>query len=414
MLRKTIILGSLLIFTACSAKVSHDEGYFQGEELERIVNEELGKDSEEITEEDLARIETLDASGAEIKTINGIESLSSLEQVNLSGNDIDDYSPLQSLEQLSEINVGDLYFTEDMEPNQWKALEELEDEGIEIHARTRLSFDEHEGPSEGVFYRVQEGDQTIYLFGSVHVGDEGLYPLQEEIDEAFQQADYLAVEVDINEIDEMEAQQIMMQQAMYTDGTSLSDVIEEDVFQETVNQLSGMGVNEMMVDQFKPWFVSMMLSEVALANTEYTGDDGIDLHFLDRAAKKDLPIISLESLESQIESMSSAPEENQVEALEDMVNSLDIYEEELTQLIRLWQSGNVDVFAQLREMDSDIEQLDMDERDLAMTEKIEGFLSEDDGGTYFVVVGALHLAGEGSIVDLLDDRGYTVESVDDF
>ena len=57
--------------------------------------------------------------------------------------------------------------------------------------------------------------------------------------------------------------------------------------------------------------------------------------------------------------------------------------------MRVWRSGNTDVFAQFREMNqgSKLRILAMDERDLLMTDKIEGFLNKDDKDTYFVVVG---------------------------
>lgn len=63
--------------------------------------------------------------------------------------------------------------------------------------------------------------------------------------------------------------------------------------------------------------------------------------------------------------ISSAPEEEQITSLEDTLDSLDIYEEELTQLIRIWRSGNTDALAQMRQMD----QKSSDQ--LAMTNQIE-------------------------------------------
>ncbi len=49
-----------------------------------------------------------------------------------------------------------------------------------------------------------------------------------------------------------------------------------------------------------------------------------------------------------------------------------------------------------------------------MTDKLEGFLNKDNGETYFVVVGAAHLAGDNSIVDLLQTHGYSVIPPDEF
>ena len=92
---------------------------------------------------------------------------------------------------------------------------------------------------------------------------------------------------------------------------------------------------------------------------------------------------------------------------------MDDFEEELMQLIRVWRSGNTDVFAQFEKRMEVLIQFTMDERDVLMANKIKEFLNEDDGETYFVVVGSLHLAGENSIIDLLKSRGYSVMSPDE-
>lgn len=404
----------MVLFTACSPETETKQDNFQDKALESAVLQELDSEDENVMKDDLASIESLEAPDAGITDLEGIESLTTLNYLDVTGNEIDDLSPLLSLEALKEVHLDDIYITGDMDAPMWSVLEKLEEKGVDVHVRTRLSFDEHEGPSEGVFYRVQKDNQTVYLLGSIHIGDQTIYPLNEQIDVAFEEADHLAVEINIEDIDETEASQTMMQQGTYLDGTALSDVLDEEDFNEAVDQLSDLGLNEEMLDKFQPWFVSMLLSEVALQSTDFTGDFGIDKHFINRAKDKDLPIISLETVESQIASISSAPEEEQIASLEEMLDSIDIYEDELTQMIRIWRSGNTDVFAQLRQVTQGSENLAMGERDLLMTSKIEGFLNAKDGETYFIVVGALHLAGDNSIVDLLETRGYTVVPPDEF
>jgi uncharacterized protein YbaP (TraB family) len=44
-----------------------------------------------------------------------------------------------------------------------------------------------------------------------------------------------------------------------------------------------------------------------------------------------------------------------------------------------------------------------------MADKIAGFLKSKD--TYFVVVGAAHLAGKQGIIELLKGKGYKVEQL---
>jgi hypothetical protein len=44
-----------------------------------------------------------------------------------------------------------------------------------------------------------------------------------------------------------------------------------------------------------------------------------------------------------------------------------------------------------------------------MAQKIDGYLKTS--GTYFVVVGAAHLLGDKGIIQLLKDKGYSVEQL---
>jgi uncharacterized protein len=49
------------------------------------------------------------------------------------------------------------------------------------------------------------------------------------------------------------------------------------------------------------------------------------------------------------------------------------------------------------------------DRNRVMAEGIENFVRADNGsGSWFVVVGSAHLLGEGSVVELLEERGYRV------
>lgn len=73
LLKKTLLSGMLTIFfTACSPETSSEQDYFQDEALESSVLQELEMEAEDITEENLATIESLDASDAGITNLDGI------------------------------------------------------------------------------------------------------------------------------------------------------------------------------------------------------------------------------------------------------------------------------------------------------------------------------------------------------
>ncbi|WP_280772031.1 TraB/GumN family protein [Salipaludibacillus daqingensis] len=406
------LIGTLVLLAACSPS-DDGEVSFSDDGLEDAVQETAGTEGE-LTAEEVESIEHLEAVDAGITNIEGIESLNSLKTIDFRENAIEDFEPLLALDHLEEIHVGDVFFTEDIEQNN--AIEEvmtkLEDDGVEIDARTRLAFPEHDGVSNGLFYEVTHDDQTVYLFGSIHVGDESLYPLRDEVESAFAESSSLSVEIDIDDINEMEASATMMNMGSFHNDDTLRNYVEDDTFEEISGYLSEFMIPAEYIEQFQPWFVSMLLNDWGREQTDLTGDEGIDQYFIDEANERDLEIISLETLESQLQTISSAPLDEQTDGLHATLDGLEIYEEEMEQMLNLWKKGDVDVFEHLRDNDDEHGTEMMDMRDEEMANQIVDYLESGSGESYFVVVGALHLAGDTSIPGLLEAEGYDVTFVE--
>jgi len=83
---------------------------------------------------------------------------------------------------------------------------------------------------------------------------------------------------------------------------------------------------------------------------------------------------------------------------------------EIEDLLRAWRTGDTAALAQLMageyEEFPDLYRRLTVERNRAWVGRLVELL--DDRDDYLVVVGALHLVGPGSVVDLLRQRGYTV------
>jgi uncharacterized protein YbaP (TraB family) len=65
----------------------------------------------------------------------------------------------------------------------------------------------------GTLCRVDYQGHTCYLFGTVHVGQAAFYPLEPQVTHALQQADRLAIEVDIRNTAAF--QQAILQYGLY-------------------------------------------------------------------------------------------------------------------------------------------------------------------------------------------------------
>src|SRR5690606_20716313 len=85
-------------------------------------------------------------------------------------------------------------------------------------------------PSKGYTWKIEKDGNTAYLTGSMHVGDTKMYPLRDEIEQAFDSSDKLAVEVIISQGFDEETMKEMIAIATYSDGTTLKDHISADTY----------------------------------------------------------------------------------------------------------------------------------------------------------------------------------------
>ena len=107
-------------------------------------------------------------------------------------------------------------------------------------------------------------------------------------------------------------------------------------------------------------------------------------------------------------------DENPDEFLNSSIEQMSTMTAVLDTMLLAWKSGDVETFARL--VDDDIRSTDsqsekefgeaiLDDRNDGMYEKIKEYLSSHS--TYFVIVGAAHLAGEASIINLLQKNSFT-------
>lgn len=269
----------------------------------------------------------------------------------------------------------------------------------------------------GFLWKVENDDTTVYLQGTIHVGNEDFYPLNKKIEDAYEESDVVLPEIDLNEVDPSISQTLMMELAMYEDGQTIADDLTEDTYAalEEILQENGMSIE--MVQQFKPWFMEMLLMEFALEETEYSPEYAVDQYFLDRAAEDGKEIRELESFEDQLMMLSGFSDELQLEMLENAILNYDDMAEELDEITAHWLSGATGELSGTTDVEETFEGYEeyMEEmntnRNIGMADTILELLEEDSGKTYFVFVGAMHMVEEPSIVSLIEDDGYEVEHI---
>jgi uncharacterized protein len=262
-------------------------------------------------------------------------------------------------------------------------------------------------------WKVEAKDGTAYVLGSIHVANKDFYPLNQAIETAFESSPVLAVEVNINDIDPLSMTSVVVESAMYQNGETLKDHLSPETYELVSKKLNEYGVDISTLDQSKPWFAAMMISNLELQKMGFDPLYGIDKHFLDLAEEKNKKIVELESFDFQIRLLDQFSDKDQELFLSYEMKNDEAAQKETQQLIDAWKMGDAEgmnalLYQPLKE-NPDLLPVYTQlfyERNEAIAGKIEEYLNTKE--THFVVVGSGHLVGEKGIISLLKKKGYKV------
>ncbi|WP_408893824.1 TraB/GumN family protein [Paenibacillus taichungensis] len=263
----------------------------------------------------------------------------------------------------------------------------------------------------GFMWEVESNGNTVYLVGSMHIADESFYPLRKEFEEAFAEADYLGVEIDISKAADEAQQKIVLDLGSYQDGSTLKDHISSETYTQLGDILKQSGLEANALDTFKPWVVESTLASLKSMKAGYDASAGVDLYFIQKAIERKLPVIELESYESQLGMFNKFSKELQEKTLKATLDNFDVLDDSVNQMAEMWKTGNDEQLLKLTNSFSDDEEYNkamLIDRNVGMADKIDGYLKNGKGEEYFIVVGAAHYLGDHGIVKLLKDKGYTV------
>ncbi|QJD84453.1 TraB/GumN family protein [Cohnella herbarum] len=277
--------------------------------------------------------------------------------------------------------------------------------------------------SKGYLWKITGDHNSGYLAGTIHIARKDMYPLDEDLEQAIDEADYIALELDLTKVDQKKTVELVNEKALLTDGTTLRDHVAEEDYEKfrSILKKSILSAAAATFDQYEPWYAAMTLE--SLPAMKYMTTDGIDQYIAKQAHKEGKTIIELESMESQLGIFDSFSKEMQEQYFHQTVESAGTASTGLKQLLDMWTLGNLKLLETTHDQFEEEGKKTMGEqfkayndtflvnRNVEMANKIDQYLAEGEEGTYLVAVGSLHMVGEQGLVSLLEKKGYTVEFV---
>jgi len=260
------------------------------------------------------------------------------------------------------------------------------------------------GPEGPALWKVADEDTTIYLFGTVHALPADLVWYDAEIDAALNSSDTVVTEILMDPASEAAMQEIAIAKGMFTDGTTLRTLLDEEQTAAYETALASLGVPPVAFDQFEPWMAGLTLGVLPLLQQGYDLQAGVDKIILSKAG--DTPQDALETAEFQLGIFDGLPQDQQIEFLMGAVEGMGEAATMLDSMVAEWADGDADGLAAIMNENMDDEAFAaalLYDRNANWAEWIEARL-DSTPGTVFIAVGAGHLAGERSVQDYLAQR----------
>jgi uncharacterized protein len=256
---------------------------------------------------------------------------------------------------------------------------------------------------------VIEGDSnSIYLLGSVHVLREADYPLPGAMQRAYEESEVVYMEIDLDDLDPAQALAFTLGKGMLPLDRSLADVLGQKRMKLALERAEAIGIDLGFFDRFEPWVVAIGVMQAQLAKLGLDPEQGIEKHVARLAARDEKEIRGLETLGDQLGVLDGLSLERQADFLMLSLEDAGSMEEELDSLLRAWRRGDArqlartltEEFATFPDLYAPL----IVARNRNWAGQIEALLDDEDD--YLVVVGALHLVGDDSVLELLRARGF--------
>ncbi|WP_233080335.1 TraB/GumN family protein [Rheinheimera soli] len=267
--------------------------------------------------------------------------------------------------------------------------------------------------AETSVWKVSKGDDYLYIGGTVHLLPESAFPLPGEFGKAYADTDTLVLEAKIPAATDTELQAAMLKAMSYSDNRSLSKVLSPEVYKQVSDYFAPYGVQLQQLDGYKPGFIMIQMLALEVMKAQMDGE-GVDSHF-DKLAQSDgKSQLYLETAESQINLLANMGEGYEDAFMKMNLEQVSDFKQYFSAMIDAWRAGDMVELNKLavepaRQMDPKLYQALYVQRNQNWLPQIEKMFGNNN--KELVLVGGGHLAGEHSVLALLQQAGYKLEQL---
>jgi len=271
-----------------------------------------------------------------------------------------------------------------------------------------LSLPAPEARAASPVWVIRGAHNTLYLAGSVHLLPAQQSVLPRAFDRAYTDSARLVMELDLGKLDPLAAAHWLAEHGALPPGTSLHAVLGEQRYTRVSAAAADLGLSAQALDSQAPWVVGLELTDLEYVRLGFDPEQGVEQQLVRRAQTDGKPTAGLETLNEELGGLAALPREDQLRLIDQTLGELKESRAEMRTVLAAWRRGDATKLAALlsreyRDFPALYRPL-VTARNRRWLPQIEQLLQGEQN--CLIVVGALHLVGEGGLLELLRQDGY--------
>jgi uncharacterized protein YbaP (TraB family) len=231
-------------------------------------------------------------------------------------------------------------------------------------------------------WRIDGARNSIYLLGSIHMLREKDYPIPSAIYKAYEEAETLIMEIDMDDIDPVAEQAIATELGLIQDGRALRDLMGPEQYAEAESLAEELQIPLHLLEKSEPWYAAINVEMMMLMRIGFNPMHGVEFHFSELAQRDNKEILGFETTRQQLEFLDNlSPEAQRDMLIQTMSDSMELTEI-MDEMINAWYHGDIEYLEKTLLADmQDLEELHetiVVRRNRNWVEKIQKLLNEKD------------------------------------
>lgn len=265
--------------------------------------------------------------------------------------------------------------------------------------------------SESCLWTVQAPENKIYLLGSLHLLKADDYPLSASMNAAYADSQILFFETDLEALQQPAMLMKIQELGFYPQGENLLQNLDANTRKRLEKKMADLGLPLEVYIRLKPWLVATDLAVQELQKLGFNPIYGVDVYFFNKAKADGKQIGFLEPPEFQIDLLGQMNKQAQNDFLNQTLKDLEVVNDLAADLIESWKDGDAHKLHELLNKSfKDYPELHdrlLIQRNKKWVKQIEVAMRQNKNILF--VVGAGHLVGPESVIDLLEKKGHSVK-----